>query len=158
MSNAGVWPNEVIIRQLEFAAQYPPNYDQVSLHGLLNSLAFVLSSHIDHVRSIFKVKRLQNVLFSHISFHSALFHWHQYKSRNNYLVHINGFRGFYQQWLKYTPAQSAEDEQAEPQTQMDSAATKTETSDALTESQKSQKSQRAAARRYNSRKKSSAPL
>lgn len=151
MSNAGVWPNEVIIRQLEFAAQYPPNYDQVSLHGLLNSLAFVLSSHIDHVRSSFKVKRLQNVLFSHISF----FHWHQYKSRNNYLVHINGFRGFYQQWLKYTPAQSAEDEQAEPQTQMDSAATKTETSDALTESQKSQ---RAAARRYNSRKKSSAPL
>lgn len=155
MSSAGVWPNEVIIRQLEFAAQYPPNYDQVSLPGLLNTLAFVLSSRTDHMRAIFKVERRRNVLFSHISFHSALFHWHQYKSRNNYLVHISGFRGFYQQWLKYTPAQSAEDEQAEPQTQADSAATKTEASDALTESQKNQ---RAAARRYNSRKKSGAPL
>lgn len=86
---------------------------------------------------------------------NALFHWPQYKSRNNYLVHINGFRGFYQQWLKYTPAQSAEDEQAELQRQTDSATTRTDALDELTESQKNQ---RAAARRYHSRRKNSAPL
>lgn len=136
MSSAGVWPNEVIIRQLEFAAQYPPNYDQVSQCGLLNIFFFFLM-------------RQQKLSFSHISFHA-----HQYKSRNNYLIHINGFRGFYQQWLKYTPALSAEEEQAEQQAQSDSAVTKTEASDGLTESERNQ---RAAARRYNSRKKSSAP-
>lgn len=61
-------------------------------------------------------------------------HFHQYKSRNNYLVHINGFRGFYRQWLKYTPARSAEEELAEQQTE------------------------RAAPRRVKSREKSSAPV
>ncbi|XP_029916933.1 pentatricopeptide repeat-containing protein 1, mitochondrial [Myripristis murdjan] len=96
MTAMGVWPNEIIIRQLEFAAQYPPNYDQ-------------------------------------------------YKTRDNYLVHIDGFRGYYQQWLRAMPALGAEDKQAEPQAETDQEGP----ADGLTESERNKK---AAARRYRTHK------
>ncbi|XP_029288099.1 pentatricopeptide repeat-containing protein 1, mitochondrial [Cottoperca gobio] len=101
MRDMSVWPNKVIIKQLEFASKYPSNYNK-------------------------------------------------YQSRNNYLVQIDGFRGYYQQWLRHMPAQSAVDEQAELQSEMDAAVLKTEAADGLTESERNM---RGAARRYGSRNK-----
>ncbi|XP_049576012.1 pentatricopeptide repeat-containing protein 1, mitochondrial [Syngnathus scovelli] len=101
MRDKGVWPNQVVIKQLEFAAQYPPNYDQ-------------------------------------------------YKSRNNYLLQIDGFRGYYEHWLRSMPAQGEQD----PQSKAMSPAFVRNQAQMI----EGRKKQRAAARiKLSSKKKNTAP-
>ena len=95
MHEKQIAPNEVILRQLEFAAQYPPTYDKVSL-----TIVYIL---------MFAYLPSQLKLSLYFVFLLCLpFNWPfslQYKSKNTYLEKIDGFRGYYQEWLQTMPGQ-----------------------------------------------------
>lgn len=105
MREHNVPPNDIIITQLEHASQYPPNYNQVGRRGRVR----VVSNHV-HRFVITSAETTDHVFESHVflSLSLPLFRSPslcQYKFRNTYLSQIDGFRGYYHQWLNTMPAQ-----------------------------------------------------